>query len=121
MKKIKISLIFLALMFVGALAPQTLFARVPAPEKSSDIAQLNKLMKKLVKYPDFTLNDKEDGGAIYVTFTLADDGKIKVEKVTAPSKRLEKYVKEQLSVVTVNDVIHSDNQRYKVQFCFNYY
>ena len=78
-------------------------------------------MKKLVKYPDFTLNDKEDGGEIYITFMLANDGQINVEKVTAPSKRLEEYVTKELSVVTANDLIHSNNQRYKVQFHFNYY
>jgi flagellar basal body-associated protein FliL len=121
MKKIKIPILFLALLFIGALAPQTLFALKPAAQKSSDIKQLNKLMKKLVKYPDFTLNDKEDGGEIYITFMLANDGQINVEKVTAPSKRLEEYVTKELSVVTANDLIHSNNQRYKVQFHFNYY
>jgi hypothetical protein len=52
---------------------------------------------------------------------LANDGQINVEKVTAPSKRLEEYVTKELSVVTANDLIHSNNQRYKVQFHFNYY
>ena len=119
MKKIKISLMFLALLFVGVLATQTSFARKPAPEKSPDITQLNKLLTKLVQYPDFTLNDKEDDVEIYVTFILGDNGKIKVEKVIAPSQRLEDYVTEKLSGVTANDVIHPYDQHYKVQIRFN--
>jgi hypothetical protein len=119
MRKIKISLMFLALLFVGVLPTKTSFARKPAPEKSPDITQLNKLLTKLVQYPDFTLNDKEDDVEIYVTFMLGDDGKIKIEKVTAPSQRLEDYVTEKLSGVTANYVIHPYDQHYKVQIRFN--
>ena len=60
MKKIKISLIFLALLFVGVLAFQISFGWKSSDEKSSGITQLNKPYKELAKYPDFTLNDTED-------------------------------------------------------------
>ena len=119
MKKIITRLMFVALLAICVLEPQGAFARKSATQKSQDIKQLNQQITKLVKYPNFTLNDKEDGGEIYVTFMLADDGKITVEKVTAPSKRLEEYVKKELSDKTVNYAVHSDKQRYDVQFRFD--
>ena len=118
MKKINVCLIFLALIFIGALGTQTSLARNTSIEKTPDVKQLTKIINKLVKYPNFTLNDKEEGGEIYVTFMLTNDGKIKIGKVTAPSQRLEEYVKENLSDVIANNVIHSYNQKYKVKIRF---
>jgi hypothetical protein len=62
--------------------------------------------------------NKVELGDISVTFSLTDEGKIKVEKVIAPSKRLEDYVKEQLSNVFAKDVLHSYNQQFSVKFRF---
>jgi len=118
MKKIKISSIFIALLFFGILTSQTSFARKPAPMKSPDVTQLSKLVTKLVEYPDFSLTSKEEDGETYVTFKLADDGKLKIEKVTAPSQRLEDYIKEKLTNVTAENVIHPSDQLYRVKIRF---
>ncbi len=119
MKKIKIFIVLCALLITGAMAPQISYARKPSPEKTTDMKQLNKILRNSVQYPDFTLNDQEAGGEIYVIFMLTYDGKIKILKLTAPSQRLEEYVKEKLSDVTANDLINPDGQRYKVKIRFN--
>jgi len=121
MKTLKISILFLAFLFIGVFSTQSTYARKPVPQQALDMTQLNKLIKKSIKYPDFTLNDKEDGGEINVIFTLANDGKIKIEKVNAPTQRMEEYVTKELSDLSANYVIHSDNQKYSIKFRFNYY
>ena len=119
MKKLNISLIFLALILIGALGTKTSFARNASEKNSPDMKQLRKIINNVVISPGFTLNDKEDGREVYVTFILTDDGKIIVEKVTAPSQRLEEYVKVKLSGLIVKDVIHLHNQLYKIKIRFD--
>ena len=119
MKKITLYLFLMSLIFINVLGTQPLFARdhsTPA-FKSNEMRKLNTIIVEAVKYPDFTLS-KEEFGNISVTFSLTDKGKIRVEKVIAPSKRLEDYVKEQLSDVNAKDVLHSYNQKYCVKFHF---
>lgn len=101
------------------LAFQLSYARKPASalSKPAYIEQLNIIVKDAVKYPGFDLK-KEERGDITVTFTLSDDGKIQVEKVTAATERIEKYVKEQLTDVSAKDVLHPYGQKYKVKFSF---
>jgi hypothetical protein len=117
MKKITLPLFFVALIGIGTLLSHTSFAIKPEPTKSSNTQQLNKIIKESVKYPDFKMT-KEEKGDITITFSLTDDGKVKVEKIIAGSQRLEDYVKKQLSDVIAKDVIHSYNQLYKVKFRF---
>ena len=117
MKKITVCLSLLTLMFINVLGTQTLFARDHSTSefKSNEKEKFNTIIKEAVKYPDFTLS-KEERGEISVIFSLTDEGKIKVEQVIAPSKRLEDYVKEQLSDVNAKDVLHFYNQQYSVKF-----
>ena len=109
----------MALIFLGAMESHQSFARNPSyfANNPDYMKQLNTIIKESVKYPDFTLN-KEERGDISVIFTLTDDGKIKVEKIIAPTKRVEDYVKKQLTDVSAKDVIHPYNQKYKVKFRF---
>ena len=119
MKKITICLSLLTLMFINVLGTQTLFARDHSTSafKSNEKEKLNTIVTDAVKYPNYTLSN-EERGEISVTFSLTDEGKIKVEKVVAPSKRLEDYVKEQLSDVFAKDILHTYNQQYSIKFRF---
>lgn len=119
MKKITISLFLMTLVFVSVLGNQTLIAKNHSfsTSKSNDMQKLNAVVTQAVKYPNFTLT-KEERGDIAVTFSLTDEGKIKVVDVIAPSKRIEDYVKEHLSDVSAKDVLHFYNQQYSVKFRF---
>ena len=120
MKKITICLPLLTLMFISVLGTQTIFARDHSTSafKSNEKEKLTAIVTDAVKYPNFTLS-KEERGEITVTFSLTDEGKIKVEQVVAPSKRIEDYVKEQLSDVNAKDVLHFYNQQFSVKFRFD--
>ena len=119
MKKITIYISLMTLLIINVLGTHTLIARDHSTSafKSNEKKKLNNIIVEAVKYPSFTLS-KEERGAIAVTFSLTDEGKIKVEKVVAPSKRIEDYVKEQLSDVSAKDVLHSYNQQFSVTFHF---
>jgi hypothetical protein len=119
MKKITIYTFLMTLILINVLGTQTLFAKDSSTSafKSREKQKLSTIIVEAVKYPDFVLN-KVELGDISVTFSLTDEGKIKVEKVIAPSKRLEDYVKEQLSNVFAKDVLHSYNQQFSVKFRF---
>ena len=119
MKKSTIYLTLMTLFMINVQGMQSLFAKdhSTSASKSNEKEKLNTVIVKAVKYPDFTLS-KEEFGEISVTFTLTDEGKIKVENVIAPSKRLEDYVKEQLSNVIAKDMLHFYNQQFCVKFRF---
>ncbi len=108
MKKTTIYLSLLTLMFISVLGMQDLFAKDHSALafKSNEKEKLNNVIVDAVKYPDFTLS-KEERGEITVTFTLTDEGMIKVDKVIASSRRIEDYVKEQLTNVIAKDVLWS--------------
>ena len=93
------------------------FAKKPAPMSVPSVKPVETQVKEAVKYPDFKM-DKEDHGSVVVTFLLTDDGAIQIEKITAPSEKMENYVREQLSNITLKDVIHPYNQLYKVSLKF---
>jgi len=119
MKKITIYISLVTLMLIIVPGTQTLIARDHSTLafKSNEKQKLNNIIVEAVKYPDFSLS-KEERGDITVTFSLTDEGKIKVEKIIAPSKRIEDYVMEQLTDVIAKDVLHSYNQQYSVKFRF---
>jgi hypothetical protein len=119
MKTTRISMILLALLLAGVLSTQVTYARKPASAKTQDMVQLQKIIKKSVKYPDFKLTEKEENGEIFVTFILNDIGKIEIDKIAGPSARVENYVKEKLQDITASDVIHPYNQMYKVKIRFD--
>jgi len=117
MKTIKISILLFAMFFIGSLTTQQVYAKKPATDKPAYVEQLNKIVTQTVKYPDFSLT-KEERGDISVTFSLTDDGKIKIEKVTAPSERIREYVQNQLNDVSCKDIIHPYGQKYNVSLSF---
>jgi hypothetical protein len=117
MKKITLSALFCAILLSGVLVSGTSFARKPSVEQPSYMTQLNKVIKESVKYPQFTLA-KDERTDIYITFSLTDEGKVKVEKISGTSQRIEEYIREQLSAVVAKDIIHPYNQMYKVKFRF---
>ena len=119
MKKITIYISLMTLIILNVLGTQTLVARDHSTSafKSNEKQKLSAIIEEAVKYPDFTLS-KENRGEITVTFSLTDEGKIKVENVIASSKRIEEYVKEQLTDVIAKDVLHFYNQQFCVKFRF---
>jgi len=119
MKKTTIYFSLLTLLFISVLGMQNLFAKDHSTSvfQSKEKQKLNTIIVEAVKYPDFTLS-KEDRGEIIVTFTLTDEGIIKVDKVIASSKRIEDYIKDQLTDVIAKDVLHFYNQQFCVKFRF---
>ncbi len=119
MKRTNIYRLTLVLIFALALGSHASYARKPASAFSQPayVQQLNVIIKDAVKYPGFSLK-KEERGDITVTFSLTDDGMVKVEKVSAATIRIEDYVKQQLSDVSAKDVLHPYGQKYKVKFRF---
>lgn len=109
----------MTLIIINVLGTQTLVAKDHSTSafKFNEKQKLNAIIVEAVKYPNFTLS-KEDRGEITVTFTLTDKGMIKVDKVIASSRRIEDYVKEQLTDVIAKDVLHFYNQQFCVKFRF---
>jgi hypothetical protein len=91
--------------------------------KSKDITQSKNLVIKYLQSPDFKLAGKEIDGKITATFRVGEDGKIEVDKVSAPSPRLETYVTEKLSAIAATydykEVIHPYDQNFEVLIRFN--
>ncbi|MCX6282771.1 MAG: hypothetical protein NTW31_00820 [Bacteroidetes bacterium] len=87
-------------------------------KKSPEMKQLQKILKTLLVSPDFTLNEQEDNAGFYVTFILSGNGKITVKDMTAPSKRIEEYVKQRLSVYVANNSNNIYPYTYKVKIRF---
>jgi hypothetical protein len=119
MKKTAIYISMVTLIILNVLGTQTLVARNSSTSafKSNEMKKLNAIIAEAVKYPDFTLS-KEERGEVTVTFSLTDEGKVKVENVIASSRRIEDYVKEQLTDVIAKDVLHFYNQQFCVKFRF---
>jgi len=119
MKQTTIYISLLTLMFISVPGTYSLFAKDHSASvfKSIEKEKLNTIIVDAVKYPAFSLS-KEERGEISVTFSLTDEGMIKVEQVAAPSKRIEDYVKDQLSDVSAKDVLHFYNQKFSVKFRF---
>jgi hypothetical protein len=87
-------------------------------KKYSDTKTLHKILKELMVPPGFDLNDKEDNAEILVNFVVTDKGAITVKNISAPSKRLEEYVKERLANYNVGDLALGHAQPYKVKIKF---
>ena len=111
-------LFILALFLAGAIGMQTSFAKKPAPMAVPSVKPVVTQVKESIKYPDFKLA-KEDHQPIQVEFLLTDEGDIQIEKLSAPTEKMEQYVREQLSKVNLKSVIHPYNQLYKMTLRFS--
>ncbi len=118
MSKIKLYTLLWALMITSVLAPQAIFAGKPDVVKTGDMTVLNRTIRKTIAPPRFTLNDQEEGNAVIVIFELTPAGKIDILKVTAPTKRLDKYVREELSGLTAENLVNPEDLRYQVNIRF---
>jgi hypothetical protein len=117
MKAIKIALLLFVFGISGILATHEAFSKNPPGVQPNYMKELNTIVRKTVKSPDFTLT-KEEHETVSVTFSLTDEGKIKVEGVDAPTERLQNHVKNQLEGVLCEDVIHEYGIKYKVTIRF---
>ncbi len=107
-----------ALVAFGVIVSVLAFGKKPAPMSVPSVTPVVQQVKEQVKYPDFKLN-KEDRGEVHVTFMLTDEGGVQIESITAPSEKIEQYVKDELSKVIMKDVIHPYNQLYKMTLKFS--
>jgi hypothetical protein len=118
MRSIKISILLLGLLLGSAVAPQISFAGKPDQVKTHDMVQLNRVLKKSIDPPAFALDNREEGANVDVIFSLTHDGRIRILKLTAPSARLERYVRDELSGVTADDLVNPQDLRYQVDIRF---
>jgi hypothetical protein len=120
MKTINVFKAFFTILLVGTILSLNTFGGNPskdAREYPYHAKQVKQVLEQTVKFPDCGLKKGGHGEAV-VIFSIADDGKIEIDGVSANCKELEKYIREQLTNLYFNDVIHPFNQHYKVKFTF---
>ena len=116
MKK-NISLTIVTILLFGAIV--TGFGKEPAEKSAmSSSKEIQKIITESVKYPDFGYK-KGLHGDVVITFTVSAEGMIELKKITSQSEELKDYVKDQLTKITIKDVMHPLNQQYKVKLKFN--
>jgi hypothetical protein len=118
MKSMNHNIKMVAIVALGLMFSVVAFGKKPAPMYVPSVKGVIEQVKDQVSYPDFKIT-KEDRGDIQVTFLLTDDGGVQVESITAPSEKMENYVREQLAKVSMKDVIHPYNQLYKMTLKFS--
>jgi outer membrane biosynthesis protein TonB len=78
---------------------------------------IQKVIKETLKYPEQAIKSGYTG-SVDVTFTISDDGKIIVKKLSTDDKEIAANVKEQLSNICCKDIKSPYNQHYKVTITF---
>jgi len=95
------------------------YATTPAEKSAmSSAKEIQKIITESVKYPDFGAKQGLHGD-VTITFTVSAEGLIELKTISSPSDELKDYVKNELSKITIQDVIHPLNQQYKVKLKFN--
>jgi hypothetical protein len=120
MKTIKVLKSFFTILLVGTILSINTLGGNPAKDANAypyHAKQVKQVLEQTVKFPDCGLK-KGGHGEAEVIFSIADDGKIEIDEVSANCKELETYIREQLTGLTFTDVIHPFNQHYKVKFTF---
>ena len=120
MKTIKVFRALFTILLVGTILSMNSYGKNPAKDAREypyHAKQVKQVLEQTVKFPDCGLKKGGHGEAV-VIFSIADDGKIEIDEVSASCKVLETYIKEQLTGLYFIDVIHPFNQHYKVKFTF---
>ncbi|MEI7501312.1 MAG: hypothetical protein WCK84_12805 [Bacteroidota bacterium] len=114
MKTIKlISTLILVLMFISVSGISS-FASEPADGSSDNIC---KIIKESIKYPKHAV---ENGytGSVDLIFTINEEGKLNIEKLSTDDKDISDNVKKQLSSVCLKAIKGSSNEHYAVTITF---
>jgi hypothetical protein len=114
-KKIMITMIIMLFLCVIAAG----YGKTPAEKSAmSSATEIQKIIIQSIKYPDFGFKEGLHGD-LTITFTVSAEGKIELKNISSQSDKLRDYVKDQLTNITISDVIHHLNQQYKVKLKFN--
>lgn len=116
MKK-NIMITMITLVFLGVIAAG--YGKTPAEKSAISSAQeVQKIITQSIKYPDDGY--KQDlRGDVTITFTLSEDGKILLKNISSKSDKLKDYVIDQLKNITIQDVMHTLDQQFKVKLGFH--
>jgi hypothetical protein len=119
MKTFKTISSLITIFVIGTIFSLGTYAKNQVKEYPLHAKQVKQVLEQTVKFPDCGIK-KAGHGEAEVIFSIADDGKIKIDEVSANCKDLEVYLREQLSGIYFENVIHPFNQHYKVKFTFLY-
>jgi hypothetical protein len=109
-------LIMITIFLSGAI--RTGFAKEPSEKSAmSTTKEIQKIITESVKYPDFGYKNGLNGD-VTITFTVSAEGMIELKKINSQSEELKEYVKNELTKITIKDIIHPLNQQYKVKLKF---
>jgi outer membrane biosynthesis protein TonB len=112
MKTIIISLISLMIISAtGSFANSN--TNIDSPSK------IEKLLKKTITFPEFAKKEKMEG-VVLVSFTINNDGTLKVNLTNESSETLKKYVIEKLKSIKLLPGNREEGKTYNVKFEFKY-
>ncbi|HNW99627.1 MAG TPA: energy transducer TonB [Bacteroidales bacterium] len=111
-KRIIISLISLMIISAtGSFANTT--ATIDSPSK------VEKLLKKTITFPEFAKQEKIEG-VVLVSFTVNNDGTLKINLTNESSETLKKYVIEKIKSIKLLPGNREQGKTYNVKFEFKY-
>jgi hypothetical protein len=112
MKAIIISLIITMIFFGTVTAGNGKMTSSKSLDSSAKA--IHKVILKSLVYPDYGYNSNMTGDVV-ITFTVTEDGKIDVKKISSESEGITKWIKDQLSKITIKNVYHPINQEYRIK------
>ena len=121
MKTINFIRALLTIIMVGAVFSMNIYGRNPNKDTKYPYhaKQIKNVLEQTVKFPDCSITLAGQGIA-EVIFSIKEDGKIRIDEITANCKDLEVYVKKQLDEISLANINHPDGQHYKATFIFCY-
>ncbi len=91
------------------------------PAKAGTTGNLERLVEKrleqAVVFPEFAAENQLEG-AVFVSFSLSEDGKIEVNKLEATNQELGQYVSQKLASIDLGSVRLSDEHVFNYRFTF---
>ncbi len=89
----------------------------PNPIPVSKKSNVNKILKEMIKYPTFALENSIEG-CVHVCFKINSEGKIVVEKSNFINKELKDYVLNELNEITFLPSDFLVDQSLNIKFSF---
>lgn len=111
MKTIIISLI--SLMIISATGNFANAANTDNPTK------IEKLLRKIISYPDFAKKEKIEG-VVLVNFTVNADGTLSINLTNESNETLKEYVIGKLSQIKLKPGNNEEGKTYNVKFDFKF-
>ena len=95
----------------------TAFSSFAKDNKTNQKSSLKKVLAKEISYPEFAIETEKEG-AVFVQFTISDEGKIIIENMNYEDVTLGDYVKEQLSKVVIDNTDTAIGSTHAMKFDF---